>query len=157
MAVYYTSLAPSQGYNKASKVVSSGWSREVVAAPFSVAMTTAMLDNANDDVGLLWVPPGAVMVGITVDATDMDSATALLIDIGDADDEDRLYAALNAQAAIIGSTIARAGFLYKYAAATEIRAYINTAAGTAVAGTLKGVLFYFVDPEFSTTALTAST
>ncbi len=153
MAVYDTSLSR----QNTARVVSQGWSRNEVVAVASVAMTTAMLDNANDDVGLFWVPAGAVITGIVAGATDMDSATALLIDIGDSADEDRLLAASNiGQTGVSSNTLARTGVLYKYTAQTQIRAYINTAAGTPVAGTRNVVLRYFIDPDFDTTALTAT-
>ena len=155
MAVLYTSLAPSQGFGKASKVVGPGWSREVVCATAIFSLATTSIDNANDDVGILWVPPGAVICGVAVGVTDVDSGTAFVFDIGDADDEDRIVAgATTGQAEGVTTALAYAGMLYKYAAATEIRYYCKTASNTPVAGTMKVALFYFVDPEFSTTALT---
>lgn len=155
MAVYYTSLAPSNG---GGPTVGFGGHRGfILLGPAIVAVTTAMIDNANDDVGLFYAPPGFVTVGGFVDCTDMDSGAALLIDIGDSGDEDRFFAAVNAQAAVYSITMARTGVLYKYTSRTEVRAYCNTAAGTAVAGTLKAGLWGFIDPDFNTTALTAST
>ncbi len=153
MAVYETYLSR----QNTATVVSQGWSRNEVVAVASVAMTTAMIDNANDDVGLFYVPAGAVITGIMVGTTDMDSGTALLIDIGDAADEDRLLAASSiGQTGASSNSLARTGVLYKYTAQTQIRAYINTAAGTPVAGTLNVILRYFVDPDFNTTALVAA-
>lgn len=153
MATYETSLSGTAG-----QIVGPGYTRQVVCATAIVAMTTAMIDNANDDVGLFRVPKGAVIVGGTISATDMDSSTGLAIDVGDSGDEDRLFAASTVgQAATLSSALAPAGHLYKYTAETQIRAYIQTAAsGTPAAGTLKVSVFYFVDEEFSTTALTAA-
>lgn len=157
MAVLYTSLAPLAGLSKASKVVSTGWARQVVTATAIISLATTTIDNANDDVGLFWVPAGAVPVGIAVGVTDVDSGTAFVFDIGDVDDEDRLVAgATTGQAEGVTTALAYAGMLYKYAAATEIRFYCKTASGTPVAGTMKVALSYFVDPDFSTTALTPS-
>ena len=122
-----------------------------------VSVATAMIDNANDDVGAFWVEPGFVVTHVCYGSTDVDGGTALVIDIGDADDEDRLIAA-----ATVGRTegtttaIAYAGFLHKYTARTQVRIYINTAAGTPATGTIKFAVFGFYDPEFSTTALAAA-
>lgn len=153
MATYETSLSRAT----TGKVIGTGGTRACVTATAIVAMTTAMLDNANDDVGLFYVPAGTVVTGITVSATDMDSATGLLIDIGDSADEDRLVAASTVgQAGTLSTALARTGHLYKYTAQTQIRAYINTAATTPVAGTLQVSLRYFVDPDWDSTALVAA-
>src|SRR5262245_17698146 len=110
-------------------LVGNGWSRAVVCETAIVAMTTAMIDNANDDVGLFWLPAGAVIVGGTLSATDMDSSTGLAIDVGDSVDEDRLFAASAVgQAGTTSASLATAGHLFKYTAKTQIRAYIQTAA-----------------------------
>lgn len=152
MAVYETTLSRVHGYTPGP-----GVARQLITQTAIVAMTTAMLDNANDDVGLFRVPKGAVIVSGTISATDMDSGTALLIDVGDSADEDRLFAASNVgQTGVLSTALARTGHLYKYTAETQIRAYIQTAAGTPVAGTLSVSLSYFVDEEFSTTALVAA-
>lgn len=153
MAAYETSRSGIRG-----TVVGHGWAREIIAlGSVSVAMTTAMLDNANDDVGLFSVSAGAVVTGILVSATDMDSATGLVFDIGDSADEDRLFAASTlGQAGGASTALAVTGVLHKYTAQTQIRAYIATAATTPVAGTLKVVLFGFIDPGYDTTALVAA-
>ncbi len=152
MATYETSRS---GLRAA--VVGTGGSREIVCSTAIIALTTAMLDNANDDVGLFYLPAGAVITGILVGTTDMDSATALVLDIGDAADEDRLLAASTiGQTGVASTALARTGVLYKYTTSTQIRAYIQTAAGTPVAGTLSVAVFYFVDQNYSTTALVAS-
>lgn len=140
------------------KVVGTGGARMEVIATAIVAMTTAMIDNANDDVGLFYLPAGAVITGVAASATDMDTngTPTLTIDIGDSADEDRLLAASTiGQAGTASNSIARTGHLYKYTAQTQIRAYIATAAATAAAGTLTVSVRYFVDQDFDTTALVA--
>lgn len=135
---------------------SQGPAREAVTFFAIVAMATGMLDNANDEVGLFWVPKGFVVTGIRFDATDMDSGTALVWDVGDDGSEARLLSAITTgQAAGNSVALATGGFLYKYTADTLIKAFINTAAGTPVAGTLKVALHGIIDPEFDTTALVA--
>jgi hypothetical protein len=153
MTAFETQLSGKRGI-----VLGNGWGREIICATAIVAMTTAMLDNANDDVGLFNVPAGAVVVGAMLSATDMDTGgPTLAIDVGDAADEDRIFAASTVgQAGTLSQAIARTAHLYKYTVETQIRAYIQTAATTPAAGTLTFSLFYFIDPEFSTTALVAA-
>lgn len=152
MAVYETSLS------RQKAGVGPGWARETVTQFAIVAMTTAMLDNANDDVGLFWVPAGAIVTGYSFRATDMDSGTALVIDVGDAADEDRFIAASTAgqTGAAVVSAMLTTGYLYKFTADTQVRAYINVAAGTPVAGTLYFSMSYVIDPDYSVTALVAT-
>lgn len=155
MAVYYTDKSRTFGTR-----VGTGIARQIIVAEAIVAMTTAMLDNADDEVGLFYLPKGAVVVRATIAATDMDSngSPALAIDVGDASDEDRIFAGSTVgQGATLSTAIATTGFLYKYANDTMIKAFINTAAATAAAGTLYVAVEYFIDPEYSTTALTATT
>ena len=154
MAVYYTDK--SRSFATAGGVGLNGQEQCAIAI---VAMTTAMLDNADDEVGLFYLPKGAIVTGATISATDMDTgAAALSIDVGDDDDEDRIFAAaLVGQAATLSTALAVAGHLYKYTTRTLIKAYVKVAAATAAAGTLSVSVRYIVDPEFSTTALTATT
>lgn len=154
MAIWYTDQGRTFGTR-----IGQGIGRQRLTATAIVAMTTTMLDNADDEVSLFWLPKGAVVTGITAMGTDMDSgAAALVFDIGDDGDEDRLMAATTiGQAGTLSNTLAVTGFLYKYTADTRIKCYTKVAAATAVAGTLTIAVDYFVDPEFSTTAIAAST
>lgn len=154
MATYETSKSQRYGHT-----YTQGHARQLVTDSVVVAITTAMLDNANDDVGLLWVPKGAVIVGATLSGTDMDTGSAALLwDVGDADDEDRIFAAstVGQTGSTSSSAIAYTAHLHKYEARTQIRAYVKTAAATPADGTLKFSISYFVDPEYSATALTAT-
>jgi hypothetical protein len=152
MAVYETSLSGRRGV-----VSSTGWGREKIILPAIVAMTTAMLNNADDDVGLFYAPKGLVVTGATLRCTDMDGATALVIDVGIPGTEELFIAnSTVGQAGGVTSVLAVAGFMYKFEAKTQVRAYISTAAGTPLAGTLYFALEGFVDPDFNTTALTAA-
>lgn len=151
MAVYETTKSATYGTS-----YGPGVARQVVVDTAIVALTTAMINNADDDVGLLWLPKGAVILGMTASITDVDDGTAFVLDIGTSGTEELLLAnATIGQAAGISSTLASAGHLYKCTARTQLRAFISTAAGTPAAGTLKFHVTYFVDEEFSTTALVA--
>ncbi len=156
MAVYYTD----QSRTAYAPRVGGVGHRGLVSATAIVAMTTAMIDNANDEVLLFFLPKGAVVVSAVIAGTDMDTngTPALAIDVGDDSDEDRIFAASTVgQAGTLSTAMARTAMLYKYTADTAIKAYIQTAAATGAAGTLYVTVNYFVDPEFSTTALTATT
>lgn len=152
MATYETSL--SQRYGKR---VGAGIHRQKQSAVAIVALTTAMIDNANDDCGLFYMPKGAVVTGATMSLTDCDSGTALVVDIGIAGTEALFISgATTGQAGGVTAALALAGHLYKFTADTQVRFYCNTAAGTPVAGTLKFELEFFMDEEFDTTALVAA-
>lgn len=139
-----------------AKTKAQGSATQEVVIPFIVAVTTAMLDNANDEVGLAWVPKGFLPTGIVFNVTDMDSSTGLLFDVGDAGSEARLLSGVSGQAAATFSTLAATGLLYKYTARTLIKAYVNTAATTGVAGTIKGIIKGIIDEDFDTTPLVAA-
>lgn len=155
MATFETSLSGLRG-----EVVGTGWGREEICLTAIVAMTTAMIDNVDDDVGLFYVPAGFVVTGAAIAGTDMDGASTELLqfNVGDADDEDRIFvaAAVAQDGGSYSNAMSSAGFLHKYTAKTQIRAYVQAAAGTAVAGTLFVALKGFVDPDYDTTALVAS-
>ena len=71
MATYTTQLSQTYG-----TIVGQGVARSPVTAICSVALTTAMIDNANDEVELFWVPKGAVITGI--DTTEAAAADGVL-------------------------------------------------------------------------------
>lgn len=147
MAIYTTQKSQTYG-----TVIGQGGSRNKVVDGVSVAVTTAMIDNANDEVELLWVPAGAVICNVELRATDMDTngTPTLKFDVGDDGDEDRLIAATTTgQTATFTTTLEATGFLYKYATATKLKAFVNTAAATAAAGTLYFRVEYFVDANFT--------
>lgn len=155
MAAYYID----QSRSFATRIAGHGH-RGIVTATAIVAITTGMIDNVDDEVALFYLPKGAVIVGGQISATDMDTnvTPTLAFDVGDSGDEDRLFAASAVgQAATYSETLARAGHLYQYTSDTLIKAYVQAVAATGAAGTLKVSIQYFVDPEFSTTAATAST
>lgn len=155
MAVYYTDQSRSFATS-----VAAGLNRQELVKEAIVAITTAMIDNVDDEVGLFCLPAGAVVTGATIAATDMDTnaSPTLAFDVGDSGDEDRIFAASTVgQAGTLSTAIARTGHLYKYTAKTLIKAYVQAVSATGAAGTLYVSVRYFIDPEFSTTALTATT
>jgi hypothetical protein len=154
MAIYYTDKSRSFGAR-----IGSGVHRQDITVATRVAITTAMMDNVDDECGLFWLPAGAVVTGITVSATDMDTGSATLAyDIGDDGDEDRLMAASAVgQAGTLSNAMARTGHLYKYTSDTLIKAYVNAVSATGAAGTLNVSVTYFIDDNFEAAGITATT
>lgn len=149
MAVYATQRSRASG-----TVYGVGGARQLVTDTVTVSLTTAMIDNVNDEVELLVVPAGAVFDSAVVSATDMDTnvSPALAFDIGDDSDEDRIFAASTVgQAGTLSNTWARTAHGYKWTSATKIKAYVQAAAATAAAGSITLTIRYFVDPSFSAT------
>ena len=101
-----------------------------------------------DVINLGWVPKGFRVTGVTITATDMDTSTGMLVDVGDAGDADRLVAdSAVGQAntlkvdtirpSALTSGVVTLGFGYKYTADTLLYATVDTApTGTGSAGTL---------------------
>lgn len=135
-----------------------GWGTQLVTKHLEIPFSTAMLDNANDEVMIYTMPAGAVLVFGVLSASDMDTggSPALAIDVGDDNDEDRIFAASTVgQAGTLSTALAPTGHGYKYTSDTVIKAYIKTAAATAAAGTLKVTLMYLIDPNFAATTIDA--
>ena len=155
MALYYTD----QTRNFATKH-GIGYPRAEMTFAAVVAVTTAMIDNVDDEVGLFFVPPGFTVTSATISATDMDTGTpTLAFDVGDDTVENRIFAASTVgQGGTLSNAMARTGHLYQYTAETLIKAYVQAVAATGAAGTLRVSITGFVDPGYAAgTALTAST
>lgn len=149
MAIYTT--AKSQTYGT---VIGQGIARALVTDTVTVSLTTAMIDNVNDEVELLWVPKGAVFDSAVLSASDMDTngSPTLAFDVGDDSDEDRIFAASTVgQAGTLSQAFARTAHGYKWSTATKIKAYVQAVAATGAAGTLTFTIRYFVDENFSAT------
>lgn len=115
-----------------------------VHLPINVAITTAML-ALNKTTRILRLPKGFIVTGIALIVPDMDSngAPALVFDIGDATTSGRLISGSTAGQAggtITTANLVTAGMLYEFPANTDLLFKATTAAATAAAGTLKGVL-----------------
>jgi hypothetical protein len=154
MAIFYTDKSRSFGRSPGV-----GSYRNIITLDATVAMTTTMLDNADDEVGLFWAPAGFVVTAVTISGSDMDSGTTLAFDVGDDADENRLVAASTVgQAGTVSNALAATGHLYQYTARTLIKAYVQAAATGAAAGTLRVSIDGFIDPDTAAvTALTATT
>jgi len=101
----------------------------------------------NDVLNFGYLPANAVVVAAMIKASDMDTSTGILIDIGDAGDADRYIAASTVgQTGTASAALAAAGILYKTTAKTLVKGLINTApTGTGSAGTVEIAIGYFVE------------
>jgi hypothetical protein len=112
---------------------------------FASVTTTAAVANA-DIINLFYVPSGAVITGVTISSTDIDTngSPTVTIDVGDAGDVDRLVAATTiGRASGVYNDLALAGFGYTYTADTLIYATINSPATGAI-GTIKVSVKYLM-------------
>lgn len=107
-------------------------------------VSISVADNVTGNtIGAFKVPAGFTVTGIIAVATDMDSATAMLVSVGDAGSGTRYLSGLNTQAAVTSTTLASTGLLFLNTTDTEILVTISTQAGTAVAGTIALYLLGF--------------
>jgi hypothetical protein len=130
--------------------------REAVAGPgtahnckvvvFTVACTAAA--STSDTLEFGYVPAGARVVLAVLEATDMDTngSPTITLNIGDAGDADRIFAASTvAQAGTLSTAIATTGAGYLYTSATLITGTAAANATTAAAGSVTLTLFYTFD------------
>lgn len=125
---------------------------------FQGAFTAAPLITDYIELGM--VPKGFRVTGVTISATDMDSSTGMLMDLGDAGDPDRLVAATTVGQANTLSTALRApavtsgavtlGHGYKYTEDTLLVVTVGTApSGTGAAGTVVVSVFGVIEGSAS--------
>lgn len=119
-------------------------SNQPVFAGETITVATGDLTLANK-LGHILLPKGAEVLAVQLDATDLDSGTAITLSIGDVDDPDRLLLANTigqAGAVPVGPTIAKTGFGYQYEEETLVQVAVAVAPTTAVAGTIKYGVWY---------------
>lgn len=89
--------------------------------------------------GSIRVPKGAVIKGVHLKATDLDSdgTPAVVLAVGDADDDDRLITGSSVgQAGGYSNTLAPTGFGHLYTEETLIQVKVTTAPTAAANGTI---------------------
>lgn len=126
-------------------VASRGMANALVCVAGTVAVGTAGL-ALNAVTPLVRVPKGFTVIHATLETTDMDNGTALVLAVGDATVNNRILTGLTiGQAGGISSAIAATGHQFRYAEDTTINLTATTAAGTAVAGTVQISLLGVID------------
>lgn len=111
-------------------------------------VTCSAAPGTSDTINFGYLPAGARVVLAVLESTDMDTnaTPTLALNVGDADDADRLFAASTVgQAGTLSSAIAVAGAGKKYDSKTLITGTASTAAATGAAGTVYLSVFYVVD------------
>lgn len=127
-------------------VAGPGVAASCKVAHFTVACTAA--PATTDTIQFGYVPAGARIVFAVLEATDMDTnaAPTLTLNVGDAGDVDRLFAASTVgQAGTLSSAIATAGDGYQYTQQTLLTGVAAANAATGAAGTLSLTVFYTID------------
>lgn len=127
-------------------VASHGFGGNVKA--LFAAVTCAAAPATTDTINFGYLPKNARVIGGTLESTDMDTngTPTLTINVGDAGDADRYFAASTAgQAGTLSSAMAVTGHGYKTTAKTLITGVANNNAATGAAGTLYLTLLYIVD------------
>lgn len=117
----------------------AGGNLSVLSATISVTTAALALNKVSR---VLWVPAGFQVWGISAMLPDLDSggSAALVWDLGDSGDQNRLIAGSTVGQAAGNLTAASLPTLtavgYTYTADTDILMTVTTAAATAVAGTV---------------------
>lgn len=131
---------PTNGVARPAKTSTD--SNQVIFAGETIAVTAGQL-TLGALFGTVRVPKGAEIVGASVSSTDIDSGTAVTMEVGDAGDTDRLLVASNiGQAGGVNTAIAATGYGYRYPDETLVQVRIAVAPGTAVAGTIRYGIHY---------------
>jgi hypothetical protein len=119
-------------------------SNEVLFVGEKLTVTAAQL-TAGALFGTIRLPKGAEPVGVLSRSTDLDTdgTPAIMLEIGDAGDTDRLMAASNiGQAGGASQTLAAAAIGYRYEEETLVQVRVSTAPDVAADGTIHYGVFY---------------
>lgn len=125
---------------------SHGFAVDTKCERFRVSVGAAL--TTADVLQFGYLPRYARVVDSILVASDLDTngAPTLALNVGDAADPDRLFAAANvAQAGTAARMTAVTGFGYRYDTRTLITGAPSTNAATGVAGTIDLYVFYVVD------------
>lgn len=127
--------------------VSAGGSAGAVLSAYAEVSCTAA-PATTDTIEFFYLPAGARVLHATLESTDMDTnvTPTLTIDVGDAGDTNRLFAASTVgQAGTQSSATAVTGLNYKYSSKTLITGVAANNAATGAAGTLYLSVLYVVE------------
>lgn len=145
MATYSSTV-----YTNAQGPLSHGLAGELKAAYASITCTAA--PSTSDTINFFYLPAGARVVLAILEASDMDTngSPTLTLNVGDAGDPDRLFAASTVgQAGTLSTAIAVTGSAYQYTSKTLITGVANANSATGAAGTIDLSVFYIVEGQAS--------
>lgn len=118
--------------------------RKTAYASYSALASLAVADVIN----MVRVPAGAVILGCTLKATDIDTngTPTIVLDVGDVADPDRLIdgATVGQAGGTSDALVSATGQFYEYAAETIISVTVQVGAATAAAGTIELAVDYIV-------------
>lgn len=141
MATYssasYTANAPTAGH---------GLGGDVKSVFAEVVCSSA--PSTSDTLNFFYLPAGARVLMAVLEATDMDTggSPSLTLNIGDAGDPDRLFAASTVgQAGTVSSAIAATGAGVKFTDKTLITGVAAANAATGAAGSVYLTVFYRIE------------
>jgi hypothetical protein len=138
----------SQQVSDRMPIPSHGFGSSVYCQRFKIT-TTAALTTA-DVLQFGYLPKYARVVDAILKASDLDTngTPTIALNVGDAGDADRLFAASNvAQAGTIARMTATTGFGYRYDDETMITGAPSTNAATGAAGTIELFVSYVVEDD----------
>jgi hypothetical protein len=115
-------------------------------------VTISAAPGLNDVLQFFTLPPNARIHAAVLKASDMDTSTGILIDIGDAGSATRYFSSSTVgQAGTVDVSMAAGGRFYKTTAKTAIVGLIHTApTGTGSAGTVELAIHYMVEDSTTT-------
>jgi hypothetical protein len=129
-------------------VPSHGFGSSVYCQRFKVTTTGAL--TTSDTIQFGYLPIYARVVDAIIKASDLDTngSPTLTLNVGDAADPDRLFAASTVgQAATAARATAATAFGYRYDAQTMITGAPAANAATGAAGTIELFVFYTVEDD----------
>ncbi len=131
--------------NATGPVISHGAAGVLQTAYALVTISSAPL--INDVLQFFTLPANARIHGAVLKASDMDSSTGILIDVGDAGSATRFFSSSTVgQAGTVDVSLAAGGRFYKTTAKTAIVGLIHTApSGTGATGTVELAISYVVE------------
>lgn len=141
MATLYATQA-----KKRSPAQGHGYSAAVYCAYGTYTVTAALA--LNDVIEMVRIPAGARIIGCMLEATDLDTggSPAIVLDVGDGSDTDRLIdGATIGQAGGVTTTMVATGTLYQYTSEDTIDVLVQVAPATgATSGTIELAVWYIL-------------
>lgn len=131
--------------NATSPVVGHGLASALHVVYSLVTISTAPL--INDVLQFCTLPKNSRVQHMTLKASDMDTSTGILIDVGDAGSATRYFSSSTVgQAATSSEAVATTGLLYLNTAKTAIVGLIHTApSGTGSTGTVELAVWFTIE------------
>lgn len=118
-----------------------------VKVAYGVVAFTGTITTA-DSAAIVNLPVGAIVLGATLEADDLDTggSPSITLNVGDAGSANRYFAASNvAQAGTASSAPAVTGLFYTVdAATTQVRVAVAANAATSAAGNVRVAITYFL-------------